>query len=263
MSAMPANRPLAFVTGASNGIGTEIARQLASRGYDIIGTGRGDSIDTVAERLRAQGATVYPLRADLATYDGVEDLWKQVQEIGRPLDVAVLNAGVSIGGAFATDTELDDELKLIALNVNAVVHLAKRVVPGMLSRGKGRILITSSISATMPTPYETVYGPSKAFGYSFAQSLREELRGSGVTVTALLPGATDSDFHQRAGMGKTAIGKGQKNDKRLVAKQGVDALLAGKDHVVGGDKATKRQALLNRFLPEPVKARRQGANAKP
>ncbi|MET7320577.1 SDR family NAD(P)-dependent oxidoreductase [Streptomyces sp. NPDC005549] len=263
MSAMPANRPLALVTGASNGIGTEIARQLASRGYDIIGTGRGDSIDTVAERLRALGATVYPLRADLATYDGVENLWKQVQEIGRPLDVAVLNAGRSIGGAFATDTDLDDELKLIALNVNAVVHLAKRVVPGMLARGKGRILITSSISATMPTPYETVYGPSKAFGYSFAESLREELRGSGVTVTALLPGATDSDFHQRAGMGRTAIGKGRKNDKRLVAKQGVDALLAGKDHVVGGDQATKRQALLNRFLPEPVKASRQGANAKP
>ncbi|MFD7972765.1 SDR family NAD(P)-dependent oxidoreductase [Streptomyces clavifer] len=263
MSATPAHRPLAFVTGASNGIGTELARQLASRGYDIIGTGRSDSIDTVAEQLQAMGATVYPLRADLATYDGVEDLWKQVVEIGRPLDVAVLNAGMSIGGAFATDTDLDDELALIALNVNAVVHLAKRVVPGMLARGKGRVLITSSISATMPTPYETVYGPSKAFGYSFAESLREELRGSGVTVTALLPGATDSDFHQRAGMGQTGIGKGQKNDKRLVAKQGVDALLAGKDHVVGGDKATKRQAFLNRFLPEHVKARRQGANAKP
>lgn len=125
----------------------------------------------------------------------------------------------------------------------------------MLTRGKGRILITSSISATMPTPYETayetVYGPSKAVGYSFTESLREEPRGSGVTVTALLPGATDSDFHQRAGMGKTTIGKGQKNDKHLVAKQGVDALLAGRDHVVGGDQATKRQALLNRFLPEP------------
>ncbi|GAA1287817.1 SDR family NAD(P)-dependent oxidoreductase [Streptomyces javensis] len=139
MSATPANRPLAIVTGASNGIGTEIARQLASRGYDIIGTGRSDSIDTVAERLRAQGATVYPLHADLATYDSVEDLWKQVQEIGRPLDVAVLNVGRSVGGAFATDTDLGDELKLIALNVNAVVHLAKRVVPGMLARGRGRI----------------------------------------------------------------------------------------------------------------------------
>ncbi|MFC4508631.1 SDR family NAD(P)-dependent oxidoreductase, partial [Streptomyces vulcanius] len=215
MTTSTSRRPLAFVTGASNGIGTAIARELTTRGFDIIGTGRSDSIDTVAEQLRAQGATVYPLRADLGTYDGVEDLWKQVQEIGRPLDIAVLNAGISIGDAFATDTDLDDELHLIALNINAVVHLAKRVVPGMLTRGSGRILITSSISATMPTPYETVYGPSKAFGYSFAESLREELRGTGVTVTALPPGATDSDFHARAGMGKTAIGKGQKNDKRL------------------------------------------------
>ncbi|MEU0842628.1 SDR family NAD(P)-dependent oxidoreductase [Streptomyces sp. NPDC005962] len=256
-------RPLAFVTGASNGIGTEVALELANRGYDIIGTGRSDSIDTVAEGLRALGATVYPLRADLGTYDGVENLWKQVHETGRSLDIAVLNAGISIGGAFATDTDLDDELNLIALNINAVVHLAKRVVPDMLARGAGRILITSSISATTPTPYETVYGPSKAFGYSFAESLREELRGTGVTVTALLPGATDSDFHARAGMGQTSIGKGRKNDKRLVAKQGVDALLAGKDHVVGGDRATQRTAFLNRFLPEPVKARRQGANAKP
>jgi short-subunit dehydrogenase len=106
---------------------------------------------------------VYPLRADLGSYDGVEQLWQAVQEIGRPLDVAVLNAGVSIGGAFATDTDLDAELGLIAVNINAVVHLAKRVLPGMLARGIGRILITSSISATTPTPYETVYGPSKAF----------------------------------------------------------------------------------------------------
>ncbi|MGW0578357.1 SDR family NAD(P)-dependent oxidoreductase [Streptomyces sp. NPDC002920] len=257
------NRPLAFVTGASNGIGTEIARELATRGFDIIGTGRSASVDSVAERLRALGATVYPLHADLSTYDGVEDLWKQVQEIGRPLDIAVLNAGISIGGSFATDTDLDDELELIALNINAVVHLAKRVAPGMLARGTGRILITSSISATTPTPCETVYGPSKAFGYSFAESLREELRGTGVTVTALLPGATDSDFHQRAGMGTTAIGKGRKNDKRLVAGQGVDALLAGKDHVVGGDRATRRTAFLNRFLPESFKARRQGAIARP
>jgi short-subunit dehydrogenase len=203
------------------------------------------------------------VRADLGTYGGVEDLWKQVEEIGRPLDVAVLNAGMSIGGAFATDTDLEDELKLIALNVNAVVHLAKRVTPAMLARGAGRILITSSISALTPTPYETVYGPTKAFGYSFAQSLREELRDTGVTVTALLPGATDSDFHARAGMGSTSIGKGRKNDKRQVAKQGVDALIAGKDEVVGGDAGTKRQAFISRFLPESFKAHRQGIKAKP
>lgn len=256
------NRPLVLVTGASNGIGTEVARDFARRGYDIIATGRSDSVDAVAEELRGFGVTVHPVRADLGSYDGVEDLWQQVARIGSP-DVAVLNAGVSIGGAFATDTGLDDELNLIALNIDAVVHLAKRVLPGMVARRSGRILITSSISATTPTPYETVYGPSKAFGRSFAHSLRAELRGTGVTVTALLPGATDSDFHQRAGMGNTAIGRGEKNDKRLVARQGVDALLAGEDEVVGGDRATKLQALLNRILPERIKARRQGVAAKP
>jgi short-subunit dehydrogenase len=257
------DRKLALVTGASNGIGTEIAKQLAQWDYDIVATGRSHSIDDKAAQLRSLGAVVYPIRADLGSYDGVEKLWHQVGQIGRPLDVAVLNAGLSIGGAFATDTDLDAELNLIAVNVNAIVHLAKRVVPAMIMRGSGRILITSSISATTPTPYETVYGPSKAFGYSFAESLREELRGTGVTVTALLPGATDSDFHQRAGMGATAIGKGKKNDKRLVARQGVDALLAGKDHVVAGDITTKSQALINKVLPETVKARRHGAKTKP
>ena len=256
-------RRLALVTGASNGIGTEIARDLAGRGYDIVATGRGAAVDEVAAELRERGVTVHSVRADLGSYEGVEDLWRQVAEIGRPLQVAVLNAGVSIGGDFATETELDEELNLISLNVNAVVHLAKRVVPGMLARRAGRILISSSISASTPTPYETVYGPSKAFDRSFAQSLREELRGTGITVTALLPGATDSDFHQRAGMGSTAIGRGEKNDKRLVAEQGVQAMLAGKHEVVGGDRATKARALLNRFLPEPMKARRQGAAAKP
>jgi short-subunit dehydrogenase len=260
---MPSNRPLALVTGASSGIGTEIALELARRGHDIVAVGRSEKVDDVAKDLRALGATVHPVRGDLGTYDGVEDLWTAVQKIGRPLDIAVLNAGRSIGGAFV-DTDLEDELSLIALNVNAVVHLAKRIVPTMVARRTGRILITSSISALTPTPYETVYGPSKAFGYSFAESLREELRGSGVTVTALLPGATDSDFHQNAGMDNETFGDNSwKNDKTEVAKQGVAALLAGKHDVVGGDRKTRLQAFANRFLPEPIKARRQGAMAKP
>lgn len=160
-----------------------------------------------------------------------------------------------------TSTMMD---RLIDLNVRSVVHLAKRVVVDMIPRKRGRILMTSSVSATQPTPYETTYGPSRAFVYMFAEGLRAELLEHGITVTALLPGATDSDFHARAGMGDTTFGDNSwKNDKRLVARQGVDALLAGKDAVVGGDRATKFAVLRNRLLPERVKAARHARAARP
>jgi short-subunit dehydrogenase len=256
-------RPLALVTGASNGIGLEIARELARRGHDLVVTGRSTRTDEVAEELRALGVDAYPVRADLADYDAVEALWKTVTELGRPLEVAVLNAGVAVGGAFA-DVDLAEDLKLIDLNVKAVVHLAKRVVVDMIPRRRGRILMTSSVSATQPTPYETTYGPSRAFVYMFAESLRAEVLEHGVTVTALLPGATDSDFHARAEMGDTKFGDNSwKNDKRLVARQGVDALLAGKDAVVGGNRATTFAVLRNRLLPERVKANRHARAARP
>lgn len=259
----PSTRPLALVTGASNGIGLEIARELARRGYDLVVTGRSARTDEVAEELRGRGVNAYPVRADLADYDAVEAVWRFTTELGRPLEVAVLNAGAGVGGAFA-DVDLADDFKLIDLNVKSVVHLAKRVVVDMTPRGKGRILMTSSISATQPTPYETTYGPSRAFVYMFAESLRAEVLEHGITVTALLPGATDSDFHTRAGMGDTKFGDNSwKNDKRVVARQGVDALFAGKDAVVGGNRATKFVVLRNRFLPERVKAARQAREARP
>jgi uncharacterized protein len=256
-------RPLALVTGASNGIGLEIARELARRGYDLVVTGRSARTDEVADELRKLGVDAFPVRADLADYEAVEALWNATTDLGRPLEVAVLNAGIGVGGAFA-DIDLAQDLKLIDLNVKSVVHLAKRIVVEMIPRGRGRILMTSSISATQPTPYETTYGPSRAFVYMFAESLRAEVLEHGITVTALLPGATDSDFHANAGMGDTRFGDNSwKNDKRLVARQGVDALLAGKDAVVGGDRATKLAVLRNRLLPERVKAARHARMARP
>jgi short-subunit dehydrogenase len=172
---------------------------------------------------------------------------------------------VGVGGAFA-DTDLDDELRMIAINCTGLVHMAKRVVRSMLDRGEGerRILVVSSTSATTPTPYEPIYGPTKAFGFSFAESIREELRGEGITVTALLPGATDSEFHANAGMGDTVFGDNSwKNDRTEVARQGIEALFAGDDHVVGGDDATRQQVVDNRNSSEPEKAARQGALARP
>lgn len=252
---MSHNRPLAVVTGGSSGIGFELAEQCAQHGYDVAISGSSDKVGAAAASLRDIGVDAWAHRADASTFDGVESYWQFVVGLGRPVDVAVLNVGVGLGGAFV-DTDLDDELRLIAINITGTVHFAKRVVQHMVPRGEGRILIVSSVSATTPTPYETVYGPSKAFGFSFAESLREELRDSGVTVTALLPGATDSDFHANAGMGDTVYGDDSwKNDKTQVAEQGFAALMAGDDHVVGGDEKTKQEAVDNRTTPEPEKAR--------
>lgn len=258
---MTSIRKLALITGASSGLGFELAKQFAQNGYDIAMSGSSERIFEAADAIRNLNVEAYPHQADAATYDGVESFWNFAAQLGRPIDSAVLNVGIAIGGAFA-DMELEDNLRIIAINITGTVHMAKRVVQHMLPNQQGRILIVSSVSATLPTPYETVYGPSKAFGFSFAESLREELRGTGITVTALLPGATDTDFHRNAGMATSAIGSSKKNDKTLVARQGFEALMNDEDHVIGGDEQTKQQAIANRTIPEPIKAARHAKQAK-
>ena len=253
--------PLALVTGASSGIGFQLTRQLADRGYDIIGVGASDRINQLGTRIT--GVTVIPVQADLSTADGVQTVWEKVSTAGRPLDVACLNAGRSLGGAFL-DTDLDDELSMLALNVTGQVRLAKLVVRHMVARRAGRILITTSCSALTPTPYESIYGPTRSFMLSFAQGLRQEMKEHHVVVTALLPGATATDFHHTAGMDNTVFGTNDwKNDPALVARQGLDALFADQDHVVGGDQATKDDAARNRTLSDPEKAEKFARSSRP
>jgi len=256
-------RLLALVTGGSSGIGLELAKQFAHAGYDVAISGQSERVHTSAQALRELGVDAYPFQGDAATFDGVEGFWTFVADLGRPVAAAALNVGIGLGGAFV-DNNLEADLRVVAVNVTGTVHMAKRVVQHMAANGQGRILVVSSISATTPTPFETVYGPSKAFGFSFAESLREELKDSGVSVTALLPGATDSDFHANAGMGNTRFGDNSwKNDRRLVAQQGFEALMRGDDHVVGGDEATRQVVVDNRTLPEAVKAARQAEMTRP
>lgn len=261
---MADQRPLALVTGGSSGIGFELARQFAQNGFDVAISGSSDKVFDAAKALEKMGAEAYPHQADASTYDGVEAFWTFVEKLGRKVDSAALNVGIGLGGAFK-DTDLGAEMKMIAINVTGTVHMAKRVVQHMVPNKHGRILIVSSVSATQPTPYETVYGPTKHFGFAFAESLREELREDGITVTALLPGATDSQFHSNAGMGNTPFANGtmKKNDKTLVAKQGFEALIANMDHIVGGDAETQQAAIDNRTTPEPVKAARHARSARP
>lgn len=252
---------LALVTGASAGIGFQLASQLAERGYDIVGVGASGRINQLGARIT--GVLVIPVQADLATAEGVDKVWRAVEELNRPLDVACLNAGKSLGGSFL-DTDLDEELHMLALNVTGQVRLAKPIVRHMVERKAGHILITTSCSALTPTPYESIYGPTRSFMLSFAEGLREEMKEYGVGVTALLPGATATDFHHTAKMDDTVFGSNDwKNDPAVVARQGLDALFADQDHVIGGDQATKDDAELNRTLSDPVKAEKFAKLSRP
>jgi len=232
-------RPLAVVTGASSGIGRALAVQFAENGYDLVVAAEDDRIEPVARTLARNGAQAIPVQANLATFDGVEDLYRAIQDAGRP-DAVALNAGVGVGGDFARDNDLADELRLIGLNVTGAVHLARRVLPDMIAAGRGGLLFTSSIAATAPGPYHATYAASKAFLLSFAEAVRYELRDTGVTVTTLMPGPTDTEFFDRAGMQGTKLREDvSKDDPAEVAREGIEALMAGKDHVVAGSMKNK------------------------
>jgi len=256
-------RPLAVVTGASSGIGLELAKQFASNGYDLLVNAEDAGLAAAAEQLRSGGVSVTPVQADLATYDGVEQLYAAITATGRPVAAAALNAGVGQGGAFV-DTDLADEIRLIDLNVTSTVHLAKRLLKDMVARDDGKVLVTSSIASTMPGSFQAVYNASKSFLQSFTEALQNELKDTQVTLTALMPGPTATNFFSRAGMDDTPVGQSSsKDDPAQVAQQGFQALLSGNDKVVGGSLSTKAQAAANAVLPDKVKAAAHRAMAEP
>lgn len=254
----------AVVTGASSGIGRSLAKELAGRGYDLLLCSEGDRLQSVMQELDGKGVQVSAIQANLATREGVDELWAAIRNAARPIDVACINAGVGVGGLFA-QTELDAELNMIELNCASTVHLAKHVVREMLSRGEGRILFTASIAGEMVAPREAVYAATKAFVLSFAHSLRYELRETRVSVTALQPGPTDTDFFHRAGMDETEVGTEGKSESQPddVAKQGIDALLEGKDHVYAASAKTKLEGMIANITPGAVKGAMHEKMAKP
>ena len=191
------------------------------------------------------------------------ELYGHIQNTGRPVDALALNAGIGAGGAFANETKLADELKLIDLNVRSTVHLCKLVLADMVERDEGRILITSSIASTMPGAFQAVYNASKSFDQSFALAIRNELKDTGVTVTALMPGPTDTEFFERAEMEDTKIGSEEKDDPAEVARQGYDALMAGKEKVVGGSFKNKVQTVAGKVIPDSKKAELHRKMAEP
>lgn len=245
---------LAIVTGASSGIGYELAMELAKRGYDLVVASAGDRLSPASEKFRSLGQRVTAVNADLATPSGVEELWRQVEALDTPVDVACINAGVGVGGLF-TETDLEAELNMVSLNCSGTVQLAKFVVRHMKKQGSGRILFTASIAGEMVAPREAVYAATKAFVLSFAHSLRYELKDEGITVTALQPGPTDTDFFHRAGMDNTKVGSEGKRESEPgdVARQGLEALFDGKDHVYAASLKTKIEGKIANVVPGEMK----------
>ena len=256
---MDETRKLALITGASSGIGFELAKQCAEHGYDLLVNAEDTGLDIAAEELSVLGVNVEAARADLRTGEGVEQLYAATE---RPVAAAALNAGVGQGGGFV-DAGLAEQLAVVDLNVRSTLHLARLLLPDMVNRGRGKVLISSSIGAMIPGPFQAVYNASKSFLQSFAEALQNEVKDSGVTITSLMPGPTETNFFRRAGMEDTKIGQSSKDDPAEVAEQGFRALMEGKDKVVAGSAATKAQAAAATVAPDKAKAAAHRQMAEP
>lgn len=260
-SGSASGRPLAVITGASTGIGFELARQFASNGYDLLIVSNSDAIMSAAEPLRLYGVEVNAVRHDLSDETGVDAFLDEIRWIGRPLAAVVLNAGVGVGGKFY-ETDLCQELDMIRLNVLSTVHLSKHIVQYMIDKGEGgKLLFTSSVAADTPGPYEAVYAATKAFVQSFALALRHELEEKGIQVTVLKPGPTDTNFFHRAGMDNTKVAISEKDDPAEVAREGFEALLAEKSQVVAG--SMKNHLLTTNLIPEAVRISQHADMTRP
>jgi short-subunit dehydrogenase len=262
--AQSSSRPLAVVTGASSGIGLELARQFAEHDFDLLVAAEDQEIESAADDLRDTGAEVETAQVDLATDEGVDRLYERIRSLGRPVDAIALNAGVGVNGPFL-ESDLEEHLRLIGLNVTGVVRLSRYVVKDMVDRGEGKVLYTSSIAADMPGPYSATYNASKAFELSFAEALREELKDTGVTITALQPGPTDTNFFERSGatQQQTKLATGKKDDPAEVARDGFEALMAGKDKVVAGSMKNRVEDAAAQVMPETAKAGKHAKQSRP
>jgi short-subunit dehydrogenase len=234
-------RPFAVITNASTGIGFELARQFAQNGFDLLIASNSEEILDAQDELEVFGTDVECIEVNLAAYKGVEIFTETIKSYRRPVDVLIINAGFSMTGDFM-DTNLKEEINLINANIISAVHLTKNLLGDMFDNGAGRILFTSSISQVTPTGFESVYGSSKAFILAFAESIRSEVKGHGITVTTLV------DNHQ------VEMEEKFDNDPADVARLGYEAVMSGAESVFPASLKTIIQDWASKVLPERFKA---------
>jgi uncharacterized protein len=252
-------RPLAIVTGASSGIGFELANYCAAGGFDLLIAADEPSIHEAALLIGKNGAKVDALEVDLATFEGVDKLYAAIE--GRPVSALLANAGRGLGRAFL-DQDFSDIRHVIDTNVTGTLYLIHKVGRDMRDRHEGRILITGSIAGFMPGTYQAVYNGTKALLDSFSFALRAELKDSGVTVTCLMPGATETEFFERADLMDTKVGVQKKQAADEVAKLGFDAMMRGEGDVITGWNNKLRAAISN-LMPNEALAEQHRKLAEP
>jgi short-subunit dehydrogenase len=253
------DRPFAVVTGASAGIGYQLAKECAEHGFDLLIAADEPAINDAAVSLGASGAEVEPLEVDLATKEGVDVLYESTG--GRPVAALLANAGHGLGGAFL-DQSFDDIQHVIDTNVTGTLALIHKIGRDMVDRGEGRILITGSIAGLLPGTFQAVYNGTKALLDSFSFALRAELKDSGVTVTCLMPGATETDFFERADMLDTKVATQKKQSPEEVARAGFEAMMKGEGEIVTGWN-NKLRAAISHVVPSSVLAEAHRREAAP
>lgn len=255
-------RKFAIVTGASTGIGFELGHLAARDGFDVLIVANEPLIHNAAADMRQHGVEVSSLEADLSTFEGIDALLAETG--GRPIDVLCANAGHGLGHGFL-DQSPADWRSVIDTNIVGTLYLLQKVAIHMVERGEGKIMLTGSIAGFMPGTYQAVYNGTKAFIDSFADALRAELENEGhskITITNLMPGATETEFFDRAQMDDTSVGTAKKDDPAKVAKDGWTHMMKGGGDIVSGWK-NKLQAAAAHVLPHGVTAALHKGMAEP
>jgi short-subunit dehydrogenase len=258
---MTEQRPLALVTGASTGIGFQLAQCCVESGFDLVIAADEPEIQEAANTFRKAGAQVEAVEADLATEEGVDKLYEAARRLGRPVDALLANAGRGLGHAFL-DQDFSEVRHVVDTNITGTIYLVQKIGRDMRNRGQGRILITGSIAGYMPGAFQAVYNGTKAFIDSFAAAIRNEMKDTGVTVTCLMPGATQTEFFERAGLMNTKLGQADKDSPVDVAKIGFDTMMRGDGDVVSGWKNKLQSAAAN-VIPSSVLAEQHRKQAEP